>query len=141
MPVSLGERVLPIDVRTNQSLPAFTACSLDDNPGNGNPADGDTTGQANLYLFWETETIVDSNDRWEMTVGLIEKAPQASCTVNVTPRRCQTFRPPPKTTVRWRSTSGSKDQTGQVLVDRWGLITLEGVTVTKMAKTRISISR
>ncbi|MCR4414431.1 MAG: hypothetical protein NUV77_18590, partial [Thermoguttaceae bacterium] len=51
MPVTLEERVMPIDLRTDQTLPAFTRCSLDDRPGNGAAADGDAEGQVNLYLF------------------------------------------------------------------------------------------
>ena len=35
MPANGGERIMPLDLRTNQSLPAFTRCSLDDDPGTG----------------------------------------------------------------------------------------------------------
>ena len=45
-------RELGIDVRLDRSLPAFTNCSLDGNPGNGDPKDGDAEGQCNLYLLW-----------------------------------------------------------------------------------------
>ena len=89
MPRGGGERVMPIDIRTNQSLPAFTNCSLDGNPGNGDPGNGDATGQINAYLYWETENIVDTTDRWEMTAGILEQAPRDSATVDITPRRRQ----------------------------------------------------
>jgi pimeloyl-ACP methyl ester carboxylesterase len=134
MPVSLGERVLPIDVRTDQSLPAFTECSLDDEPGNGDPQDGDPEGQVNLYLAWETEDLVDHQTEWAVTVRLIPKAPEDACTVDVTPRRLQHFRVRPGETVRWTSTApdtGQIVQSGTTSADRWGLITLEKVRVTK----------
>ena len=50
MPAGGGGRVMPIDLRIDQSLPAFTNCSLDQRPGSGDPADGDPTGQLNAYL-------------------------------------------------------------------------------------------
>jgi len=142
MPVTLEERVLPIDIRTDQSLPAFTRCSLDARPGSGDPKDGDTVGQVNLYLFWETEDIVDQSDRWEMTVGLIAKAPQDQCTVDVTPRRCQRFKPKSGQEVKWTNTAadGSEAlQSGAAKADRWGLVTLDKVRVTK-GNNRIRIT-
>ena len=30
-----GDNECPIDIRTDQAMPAFTHCSLDDNPGTG----------------------------------------------------------------------------------------------------------
>ncbi len=143
MPVSLAERVLPIDVRTDQSLPAFTRCSLDDNPGNGTPEDGDPDGQVNSYLSWETKDIVDEPDRWAMTVGLIAKAPQDACTVDVTPRRRQHFQTKPGDRVRWTSTplaGGQRPQAGEATADRWGIVTLGKVVVGK-GKTRLTLSR
>jgi len=143
LPISLSDRAMPMDLRTDQSLPAFTHCSLDDDPGNGDPNDGDAEGQVNLYLYWETDDVVDQVDRWEMTVGLVEKAPRDECTVNVTPRRRQQFKPQTGQRLRWTNTA-MKDkreiQTGRVTVDQLGLITLEGVRVTK-GKNRITISR
>jgi len=141
MPVTLEERVMPIDLRTDQSLPAFTRCSLDDQPGSGDPKDGDAKGQSNLYLSWETKDIVDRPDRWELTVGLIEKAPRDECTVDITPRRLQQFRAAPGQTVKWTNTSpadGKQIQSGEATADRWGLVTLDKVRVTK-GKNRISI--
>ena len=34
LPISLNDRHMPMDLRIDQSLPAFTNCSLDDDPGN-----------------------------------------------------------------------------------------------------------
>lgn len=149
MPAEGGERVMPLDIRLDQSLPAFTNCSLDDDPGTGtrleNPKqltvddvtqtdhyDGDSVGQMNLYLYWETESIVDTPDRWEVTVALVPKAPKEDCTVDVTPRRLQRLRPSPGEKFNWSNMlEGKKIQAGQTTADRWGLITLRGLMVTR----------
>jgi hypothetical protein len=141
LPVSLSDRYMPMDLRTDQSQPAFTGCSLDDDPGDGDPNRGDPAGQSNLYLFWETDEIVDRSDAWEMTVGLVDKAPQESCTVNITPRRVQQFKLAPGTRLHWSTKSLSEDrevQSGQVTVDELGLITLPQVMVGK-GKHRIAV--
>jgi pimeloyl-ACP methyl ester carboxylesterase len=143
LPISLSDRDMPMDLRIDQSLPAFTACSLDDDPGHGDPKDGDSEGQINLYLYWDTNDIVDQAASWGMTVGLVAKAPQNKCTVNITPRRLQRLKPQPGQKFQWSNTSlsdNSKIQTGQVTADEYGLITLEKIVVTK-GKNRISIER
>ena len=143
LPISLSDRHMPMDLRTDQSQPAFTDCSLDDDPGNGDPGDGDARGQVNLYLYWETDDVVDQPDRWEMTVALVEKAPQDDCTVDVTPRRVQKFKPKPGVKVQWTSTSisdGKQVQSGEATIDELGLITLEKVTVGK-GKNRLTVTR
>ena len=135
LPVTLSDRYLAIVPRTDQSLPAFTACSLDGNPGNGDPSEGDPQGQANLYLAWDTADVVDRRDRWEMTVYLIDKAPKDECTVNVTPRRLQQFKPKPGTKLLWSNVSLATNKAVQprqtAVVDELGLVTLEGVRVQK----------
>jgi pimeloyl-ACP methyl ester carboxylesterase len=142
LPISLSDRRMPMDLRIDQSLPAFTSCSLDDDPGSGDPDDGDAEGQVNLYLFWETEDLVDQPDRWEITVGLVEKAPHDACTVDITPRRLQRLKLKPGQQVTWTGASLDDDrpQTGRATADRDGLITLEEVRVTKR-KSRIVVLR
>ena len=48
MPAKGGERENPLDLRVDQSLPAFTRGTLDDDPGTGTPESGAPTGQANV---------------------------------------------------------------------------------------------
>ncbi|NQU20233.1 MAG: alpha/beta hydrolase [Candidatus Nealsonbacteria bacterium] len=142
LPISLSDRQMPMDLRTDQSLPAFSNCSLDDDPGNGQPDNGDPKGQSNLYLYWETRGIVDQTDGWTVEVGLVDKAPKGECTVNVTPRRLQQFQPKPGQTYKWTNTTinlGATLQTGTATADKHGLITLENVRVSR-AGSRISIS-
>lgn len=170
-----GGRANPIDIRSDQSLPAFTKCSLDNNPGTGrrktdeemakhkdeveaynkthrhkirvDKYDGEQSGQINRYLYWETDNIVDTEDGWEMTVGLIAKD---QCTVDITPRRLQKLKPQPGEKFKWTNSEmprfagavggGKELQSGEVVADENGLLTLEKVTVSK-SKNRIRISR
>jgi len=141
-------------IKMHQSLPAFGRCSLDDNPGDGasDPgragSDGDPDGNINGYLFWETDDIVDEPGRWEMTVYLYDgdkhgrgRAPQDTCTVDLTPRRCQKFRAKPGQKFTWSNTSladGRVVQSGTATADQWGLVTIEGLIVTK-GKNRVRI--
>ncbi|MBI9099277.1 MAG: hypothetical protein JEY91_12400 [Spirochaetaceae bacterium] len=140
MPYTGEQRNMTLDIRLDQTLPAFTNCSLDDNPGNGDPSDGDETGQINRYLYWETESIIDTALTWEMVVALTEEAPENTCTVNITPRRCQQFSPSSGTSVTWKAENLSSGiiQTGTAQVDTWGLITLDDVNVSK-DKVKVTI--
>lgn len=140
-----GERELGVDVRLDRTLPAFTNCSLDGNPGNGDPRDGDPAGQSNLYLYWDSadDAMVDQPDRWAMTLLLNGKAPKEDCAVDVTPRRCQRFKPRPGETCRWTITDvsdGKVLQSGTSVADRWGLVTAGNAIVSK-AKRRILFAR
>lgn len=157
MPANGGERVMPLDIRLDQSLPAFTNCSLDDDPGTASKFttpkqvtvgresktdlyDGDSAGQINLYLYWDTKTVVDTTGRWEITVALTKTAPKDQCTVDITPRRLQKFGSRRAEKFTWRNISeGNEIQSGEVTADGWGLITIEKVAVTK-AKNRIVLS-
>jgi hypothetical protein len=154
-----GETDMPIDILVNQSVPAFTSCSLDSDPGTGTELktpkeckrqsgkltldkfDGASSGQINGYMYWETADIVDEADKWEMTVAINGGAPSDDCTVNLTPRRCQQFKPAEGTTFKWTNTSGGKEiQSGEVTADKWGLVTIEKLTVGK-TKNRIVITK
>jgi pimeloyl-ACP methyl ester carboxylesterase len=143
MPLTGDGRTMPLDLRTNQTIPAFTNGSLDDDPGSGDPSDGAPSGKINAYLYWETETVLDTPGVWEMTVGLTSTAPQDECTVDLTPRRVQQFRTFSGERVRWMNTGvGRKTpiQSGEVTADQWGLITLPQIVVTK-GKNTIRIVR
>jgi len=128
--------------RRDASVPAFANCSLDGNPGNGDLRQGMTFDTPiNSWLTWEGETIVDEPDRWEMTLWLDDSAPLDRCTVDLTPRRLQRFKPRPGQRFRWNNTlveGGRAVGSGTATADRWGLLTIEQLTVTK-AKHRVAI--
>jgi len=130
-------------MRWDVSIPAFGNCSLDNNPGNGDPADGDFYGQINGWLLWSDTDQTDAKDKWEMLVWLVPSAPADVCTVDITPRHCKAFKPKPGREFMWTnspaSAPGQVIQAGAVSADRWGLVTLKGVRVTK-GRNRITIS-
>jgi hypothetical protein len=95
-----------------------------------------------LYLYWETHDVVDDPGRWAMTVGLINTAPKDVSTVDITPRHVQAFRAHPGARLRWINTSLHNKQvvqSGEVVVDRWGLVTLPNVIVGK-GKNRLTLT-
>jgi hypothetical protein len=132
----------PIEVdflacRGDQSYPALSRCSLNDDPGDGRPESGAPHGQINGFLFWDTSAIVDSPTCWEITLKLTPTAPRDECTVEVTPRRLQAFKVGKGEKVRW--TAGRSAQ-GEVMADQWRLITIPSLRVTKLG-TRLRIEK
>jgi hypothetical protein len=115
-----------VPTRLNESVPAFTNCSLDDFLGD-NP-DEATEGQWNRYLRWNI--LTDSEFEWEMELFLDSSSPENFCTVDVTPRRLQNFNVEPEGCYVWELRDGTEliDQGIASLSDN-GLLTAEGVTV------------
>lgn len=123
--------------RRDQSYPAFSRCSLNDDPGDGRPESGAPHGQINGYLLWDTNDIVDTPARWEVTLKLTPRAPRDECMVDVTPRRLQSLKAVKGQRFRWSIQGGVKDD---VAADRWGLITVPSVRVTKLG-TRLRVEK
>jgi len=152
-----------LDVRSDQTLPAFSNGSLDDDIGTAkrkpdaqieaerkrqeaeiaagtrehvhlDPYDGDAEGQYNAFLRWRTDDVIDTPDRWEMTVFLTDDAPKDECTVDLTPRRCQRFKPRPGERFTWTVTApddGREIASGEAAADELGLVTVERLPVRK----------
>lgn len=74
----------------NKSYPAVTNCSSDDDPGNGDPNDGDITGFINRGLEWKI--IADTESQYEVLLTINRKDITYPLYMDVTPRRCQKFR-------------------------------------------------
>ena len=148
--------------RRNLAFPAFTNSSLDDNPGDGGSNgrqtwdvnagyggdvavagdtgwNGEIAGAINRFLRWDSRAIVDTIDRFEMPLELIDgtgsAAPAAgyptlrdylgaakTTTVDVTPRRVQAFRLRPGENVAWEFGSqhgtATADARGDLIVPR-----------------------
>lgn len=69
-----------------------------------------------------------------MEFRLNARAPKDTCEVDVTPRRCQQFKVKPGTKVNWSNfpAAGQKAvQSGSVIADRWGFVTVPKVQVGK----------
>jgi len=151
-------------IRRDQSVPAFGNCTLDDNPGNGDLRNGMTfDAQINGYLNWDTRTIVDAPDRWEMTVVLDGSAPLGECRVDLTPRKCRKFKPRKGQKFKWTCTNlppaqaADKDKAGKaggkppaapapevlgsgtVTADRWHLVTIRQMRMLKGAQRVVII--
>ena len=70
-------------------------------------------------------------------------APLDACTVDLTPRKCQRFKPKPGEALSWTNVTlgdGKQIRAGQIVADKLGLVTLKRLTVTK-GKHRITIRR
>ncbi len=134
LPKNGSERHMVIDARNDQSLPAFTRCTLDNLYGNGDPEDGDSAGQVNRYLYWETDDLVDTVDQWEISVALMDTAPGESCQVDITPRRLQNFYVMPGVVVGYINidvNSGEVVDSGEVMTDEYGLVTIPQTVVSQ----------
>lgn len=143
LPGNGSEQHMMIDVRVDQSLPAFTRCSLDNDYGSGDPINGDPTGQVNRYLYWETSDIVDTSTTWELTAKLMNTAPEEQCLVDVTPRRLQNLKLNMGEKLDFEvvdMTTGQVINQGEIIVDQFGLVTLKQVTVLKSG-VRIKITK
>ena len=132
----------------NQSYPAFGNSSIDDDLGTGEieVTDGGRTqrvlkddngalaGGINLGFVWKD--VVDQSDTWSM--ALANELAQNEMTVDVTPRRCQRFKLRSGETVTWTSTAGGK---GTVTADKWGLVTVTGVSIAPGKNTVLTIKK
>jgi dienelactone hydrolase len=124
--------------RLDHSWPAFSNASCNQDPGDGDPAVGDSIGSINGFLDWDTSTV-DYEDRWGIvlrtrpiqTRGGTWPAPEV-VTVDVTPRRLQNFVLIPGQTIEWsvkRLSDSRIVQGGLSVVDSTGHVTAYGVEV------------
>jgi hypothetical protein len=118
----------------NQSYPAFSNSSIDQKLGTGDPKDGDLEGGINLGFVWRD--VVDEERRW--SVRLSNDLAKDAMTVDVTPRRCQQFRPRAGSEVSWTTSSG---QSGKAVVDAAGLATISRVPLRPGAELVLTIAR
>jgi len=127
--------------RSDRSYPAFTNCSLDNVPGSGMFASGDTIGTINGFMEWDT-TLVDLPDMWQATLrmrslladGNITLPPPDSCRADVTPNRLQRFECTPGASVPFtvrRLPDLAVIQTGMAAVDGLGRPTALQVRIKK----------
>lgn len=102
--------------------------------------DGDLAGALNRFLRWRTTTIVDSHDRFEIDLKVLDAAGEAApaagypsrgdlfdralpVRVDVTPRRVQRFQCLPNEPIRWRF-AGLE---GTVMADDFGALRVPGL--------------
>lgn len=107
----------------NISYPAFTGFSLNQNPGNGDKRDGDTTGFINRGLEWSE--IVDVGNRYAVKIQVTHPDVAYPVVLDVTPRNLQNFLLRPGQTLRAqnRNSTGTLVDEKTITVDAAGRAT------------------
>jgi hypothetical protein len=122
----------------NKSFPAFTQSSLDDNPGNGDPSVGDSTGFINRGFDWDI--LQDKKSAYRIL--LTNKTPGIvyPIHVSVTPRRYQGFRHfKQKTVYAYDIDASGKIIEKKVLRVKNGLMTYNAFPITSVAGNTLLI--
>jgi pimeloyl-ACP methyl ester carboxylesterase len=126
----------------NKSYLAFSHASTDNNPGNGDPKDGDIAGFMGRGFTWEEPK--DEAERYEVVVKWILEPAALPVTVDVTPRRLQAFHLAPGdqvTAINLDAASGAEVQKVTLTADAQGLVTFCGFQITSAAGNRLVLSR
>ena len=118
----------------NESYPAFSNSSIDDDMGTGDKTDGDLEGGVNLGFDWEVTE--DTVDRWQVSIS--NALAVEEMTVDVTPRRLQHFSP---TAGEQLSYTDSLGGARTINADLAGLATVTGVRIQVGESTTITITR
>jgi hypothetical protein len=138
----------PKQFARNQSYPAFGNSSIDDDLGTGEievregnrtqkvlkDDNGAVEGGVNLGFVWKD--VVDEKNRWSMTLS--NELAKDEMTVDVTPRRCQQFKPRPGEAMTWSNTVGGS---GSATADKWGLVTVTGVKIKPSEQTVLTFKK
>jgi hypothetical protein len=128
---------------TNKSYPAFSYCSINQNPGNGSVTNGAPYGALNGYLDWDDNSTVDQPCSYsincfvkDMTVNGVLQTQYDTCTVDITLRRLQSFDPQAGTTLTWTNYDVNNNllQSGS-FVYNGGAITLTGIRLKRSGCT------
>jgi hypothetical protein len=121
----------------NKSYPAFSNCSVNNNPGDGHYFVGDSVGSINGFMDW-LDNMKDSTNSYSIALGMSDEqtyfnmipAPD-SCTADVTLRRLQNFKPQAGDLILWtNSVNGDTIQSGSLTFDGT-LLTISGVKIFK----------
>lgn len=125
--------------RSNKAYPAFSNCSVNQDPGNGSPSSGAKYGAINGYLDWD-DSITDNICDFTINVsvkdfyvgGVLDPEQYNSCSTDITFRRMQNFNPASGQTIKWKNfdASNTKIQSGSFIYTG-GLLTIQGLTVNK----------
>lgn len=119
-----------------KSFPAFSNCSTNKNPGNGEKNNGDIEGWLNRGMSWEN--IKDQDSLYAITVKASYPGIQYPVTVDMTPRRVQNFKPAPGEELTVKFSDG---QTSAITVDPSKLFTVKGIKIASEKGERIIITR
>lgn len=129
-------------LRSDLSYPAFSNCSINADPGNGNREDGSPHGAINGYLKWVKKSITDEPCDYDVKVylkdlyvgGVLDAKQYSTCFTDISFRRLQYFKPQPGQSIKWSCfDSSNKKIQGGSFIYNGGLITLKGIQVDKTA--------
>jgi hypothetical protein len=111
---------------TAKSYPAYSYCSINQDPGNGSKTSGDAYGAINGYLDWDDVTVNDNECDYSITcfikdmyVGGVLQPQFDYCTADVTLRRLQHFKPNIGKLVNWEilNSDNQVEQSGNFIFD------------------------
>ena len=125
----------------NKSYPAFSRCSMDADPGNGDATNGVVVGFMNRGLDWEDPK--DEPKRYEILIRWTLDPAALPVTVDVTPRRVQAFRLAPRESCSAANldADGKEIQRFRLGTDEHGLLTCAGFRITSAKGNRLVLSR
>jgi pimeloyl-ACP methyl ester carboxylesterase len=124
----------PFYFSTDQSYIAFFDCSMNQNPGNGDPATGDAYGGINRFAWFDRNTISETEETYEVDLFLLANSPTNSATMSVSPCRLQSLIHKPNTAYNWQlinKTNNSVLQSGSTVADADGIISIPNITLSK----------
>lgn len=126
----------------DESYPALTNCTADDDSGEGPADSGDPEGYINRGLDWKD--VVDEKDRYEVTVTWYLEDTALPLRVDVTPRRAQNFVVEPGEKVDadvycfvCKGSVGSRVLTA----DENGLVTFSGMKILGKVGSKLTLKR
>ncbi|MBA2406594.1 MAG: hypothetical protein H0V65_01180 [Chitinophagales bacterium] len=147
----LTEETIPNFYRyqTTKSYPAFSNCSINQNPGIGTSTSGDPYGAYNGYLDWDDQ-ITDEECEYSVNVfvknyyvgGVLISDQYSTCKTDISFRRLQNFHPAVGATIAWKNYNSSNEiiQSGS-FVFKGDLMTITNLTVNKSSnKIELKIS-
>lgn len=114
--------------RTRRDRPSlsFTACSLDDEPGDGTRMDGDQVGTLNGYVDYDPATASATSNKLEFQVfvrdeGVLDDSPAPRAWAELGPWRTQSFTLAPGEAVLYTLLAGANVVDHHLLfADAWG---------------------
>ncbi len=123
---------IDIGIRSNESLPAFSNTTIDDDLG-ATSSNMEESGQRNQWLRWDPSTILDEGNLYGIDLSLASDAPAASCLTDVTLRRLQQFDVVPMAVYDWSLLDASDNElfSGQTFADEHGLLTVSSLEITQ----------
>ncbi len=122
------------------SYPVLSNCSLDGDPGNGDPEDGDVAGFINRGFLWK---VIEDKKFWYQVLLTLEQ-PSVSYPVyaDVTPRRCQEFKSIGEQVVEaYNIDADGKIIEKKILKVNNGLVTYDRFTITSSRGNTLVLSR